>query len=210
MATDPNDLPFPALELSQHSIAPPPRPRKDPPALRLRLRLPDEGRPRVVVCPERREIEIIAGPRRYRPGPALIRIKRAVDRDLRWLPRDNTARIVAVTKPRSKKLAWPMMSCELARLRALGLITEAMFEAGVEYIKLLADYHSVMGSPVLATRPSGDRREKLVNTESEGDAPRETPWDAPQPAFEMEDFPSGFESELQHAPPPPNSDDEGE
>src|SRR6516225_10902541 len=118
MAIDPNDdLPLPPLELAQHSIAPPPRPKKgDPLALRLRLRLPDEGRPRLVARPERREIEIIAGPRRYRPGPALIRIKRAVDRDLKRLPRDNTARIVEVTKNYSEKLAWPMYSCELARL----------------------------------------------------------------------------------------------
>ena len=164
---DPNNLPLPALELSQHSIAPPPRPKKgDPPALKLRLRLPDEGRPRVVVCPERREIEISFGLRRYRPGPALIRIKRAVDRDLGRLPRDNAARIAEVTKPHTEKLAWPITSCELARLRALGLITKRQFEAGVEYIKLLADYRSVIDAPA-SRRPPLVEREKLAWTRTD-------------------------------------------
>jgi hypothetical protein len=213
VARDPNDLPPPALELDQYSTAPRPRMGRKPdgPQIRLRLRQAQTSiPPKVTVHPERREVEITFGLNRYRPGPALIRIKRAVDRDLERLPRDNTARIAEVTKPYADKLAWPMMSCELARLRALGLITKKQFEAGVEYIKLLRDYRAAIDAPILATRPSLVEREGLWE-EAKGrgeDTPRETPWDAPETMFEMGDFSSGFVSELQHTPPPPSSDEE--
>jgi hypothetical protein len=187
MATDPNDLPFPALELSQYSSTA--WPRKSDPELRRVLRLSHKeisAPPKVVLRPERRGIEIVFGLPRYRPGPALIRINRAIERDVvllrlkrlrrlrrrpvtpKELLRDNIKCLMEVTKPRDaeKKLAWPMYSCELARLVALGLITQAQFEAGIEYIKLLGVYHAVIDAPA-TRRPSLVEREKLAWTRTD-------------------------------------------
>jgi hypothetical protein len=76
----------------------------------------------------------------------------------------------------------------LNRLARYGIITWAQLEAGIEYAELIWDYHWVIEAPQPRTRPSKIERAKLAAI------PRE---DEGRSRLELEDFPSGFQSELQ-------------
>ena len=76
----------------------------------------------------------------------------------------------------------------LNRLARYGIISEPQLEAAEEFSELVRDYRSTIGAPLLRGRPSKVERAKLAAI------PREP---APKSRLELEDFPSGFASELQ-------------
>jgi hypothetical protein len=76
----------------------------------------------------------------------------------------------------------------LNRLAYYGIITRPQFDAAIEFVDLIRDYPWTIGAPLLRARPSKIERAKLaaISREDEG-----------RSRLELEDFPSGFQSELQ-------------